>query len=186
VCTSIFRLAAVAGVSALLTGCNAPFGIVPMPQRLDPGQQQRYEYGWDHFVQLAPTVERGAILDTLLFSQGWYTGVDRLYLVSEKQVGDVVVIMQSRFDRSRPDEDLFSVTFYDQKRDVVVRLEEFTPGEMQEAYDLYLTPEGESECESPEARAERMARLEEKNARLRRVEELFPQPPQAEPAPEPQ
>lgn len=183
--TSTYRLATVMGVLGFLTGCMPTFGVVPMSERLDAERQQRYDYGWDHFVPLAPGAERSAILDTILLTQGWHTSVDRLYLISEKQVGGVVVVMQTRFDRSRPDEDVFSVTLYDQQRDVVLRLEEFTSDEIDEAVALYQTPEGDIENETPEERAERLARVEEKNARLRRVEELFPQPPNGDVVPGP-
>lgn len=163
-------------VVTALTGCGT-FGVKPIPVRLSEAGQQRYEYGWDHLVALGPQVGRTALLDTLLIGQAWHMGVDRLYLRSEKQVGDVRVVMETQFDRALPEDDMFAVTFYDAE-DRVERREVFTPAEFDDALALYQTPTGDVENETPAEREQRLARLAERDARLMRVSEVFPAPPE--------
>lgn len=162
---------------ALLPGC-ALFGVKPIPQRLTAEGQQRYDYGWQHFVAQGNNVEHTAMLDALLLTQAWHAGVDRLHLRSEKQVGDVRVVMETTFERDLPDDDAFSVTFYD-ARGRVLRQEHFSSGEMDEAIALfYHTPEGEIENEAPEEHQARLVRLAERESRLQSVSEVFPMPPE--------
>lgn len=171
------RLTLLALGCVLLPGC-ALFGVKPMPQRLDEGAQQRCDYGWQHLVAQGDEVEHTDMLDVLLLTQVWHVGVDRLYLRSEKQVGDVRVVMETTFEHDLPDDDAFSVTFYDVNGQVL-RQERFTAGEMDEAIALfYQTADGEVENETPAEREVRLARVAERDFRLQRAMELFPAPPE--------
>lgn len=160
-----------------LAGCTGA-GLKPMPERLAPEQQQAHDYGWAHLVALGPQVERTALLDAILTTSSWHSGVDRLYLYSTTWVGRTQVVMETHFDRALPDQDSFTVTFLDE-HDRVLRRDAFTPAELDDAICLYMTPEGDIPDETPEALEIRVARLAEKNARLQRVTEVFPQLPEA-------
>lgn len=172
----IWRFALLVLGCFLLSGC-ALFGVKPLPQRLSEEGQQRCDYGWRHFVAQCNDVEHTAVLDALLLTQAWHAGVDRLYLRSEKQVGDVLVVMETTFERDLPDDDAFSVTFYDVNGEVL-RQERFTSAEIDAAIALYQTSEGEIENETPEEHEARLVRLAERNARLQRASEVFPAPPE--------
>lgn len=163
-------------VVTALTGCGT-FGVKPIPVRLGEAGQQRYEYGWEHLVALGPEVDRTALLDTLLMGQVWHMGVDRLHLRSEKQVGDVRVVMETQFDRALPEEDMFAVTFYD-AQGRIERREIFTPAEFDDALALYQSPTEDVENETTAEREQRLARLAELQSRLGRVSEVFPAPPE--------
>ena len=172
----LWRLILLTTASVLLSGC-ASFGVKPMPQRLCEEEQKRYEFGWDHLVALGPQVEHTALLDTILVGRAWHEGVDKLVLHSEKRVGEIRVVMETQFDRSSPEDDIFSVAFYD-AQGRILRQDRFTPAEIDDAVALYLTPDGQVENETPAEREQRLARLAERAGRLQRVEEVFPTPPE--------
>lgn len=171
------RLVTMAVALAFLPGCSFLDGK-PMPERLSEEAQARCDYGWEYFVANQPVVEHATLLDTMLMRQVWHRGVDRLYLRSEKQAGDVLVVMETRFERIRPDGDDFSVTLFDTSGRTL-RAERFTRQEIEAAIELVGTPSVEDVLpdETPEEYEARMARLAELQARMQRVHEVFPLPP---------
>lgn len=175
------RLAIVSAV-LVLGGCTG-LAVKPMPERLAAQQQQAYDYGWQHLTTEQSEVDRTALLDTILVGQLWHQGVDRLQLRSEKQVGDVLVVMETDFDRADPDGDVFVVTFYDAQQRML-RQEAFASEEMDAAVALYMTPDVEIEGESEAERQERKARLAERDERWARVQQVFPRPPEPSEQPE--
>jgi hypothetical protein len=168
------RFAIVSAVLAL-GGCTG-LAVKPMPERLAAEEQQAYDYGWQHLTTMQSEVDRTALLDTILVGKLWHQGVDRLQLRSEKQVGDVLVVMETDFDRADPEGDVFVVSFYDTQQRVL-RQEAFAAGELDAAVALYMTLEGEIEGEREAERQEREARLVERDERWARVRQVFPRPP---------
>ena len=168
----------IGSVLMLLTSGCACFSIKPMPDRLSDEAQRQLDYSWEHLVAHEADVERTTLLDVVLVMQAWHQGVDRLYLRSEKHVGNMLVIMETDFDRADPDGDVFAVSFLDPSGDVV-RRETFTPAELDDTLCLFMTPEGEVEGETAADREQRLARVAEKQVRWARVQQVFPPPPTA-------
>jgi hypothetical protein len=170
------RVVAVAMLAlVLLCGCRG-LGVKPMPDRLGDDEQQAQDYGWQQLVARGATVDRQTLLDVVLLHQLYHVGVDHLYLVSERQVGKVRVVMESQFERQHPEADTFVVRFLDD-HEQMLRQDVFTSDELDAAVALYMTAEGESEGETAPERAARQARVREKQARLKAAEEAFPPPP---------
>jgi hypothetical protein len=102
--------------------------------------------------------------------------VDSLYLVSERQVGDVRVVMESQFDRATPDADEFLITFHD-AAGRAFRQERYSSADLNAAVQLYrmsaiVALDGQGAELTPE-QAMRQLQLE---ARMDRVREVFPEP----------
>jgi len=181
----VWRAGLLVIAATLTTGC-AVFGIKPIPVRLSEEDQAHWDVAWEHMVSLGDEVDHTTLLDVLLWKEVWHAGVDHFYLRSEKLVGDVHVVMETRFDRTLPDEDVFIVTFYDLDGRLL-RQDYFAPPEMDEAIALYQTPDEDEHVsdETPEQREVRMLRLVEREARMRRLAEVFPLPEEPEEPEEP-
>ena len=170
------RMILVIAASVVLPGCIG-WGVKPMPQRLNEEGQARYEYGWNHLVSLGTEVDRATLLDTMLVRGAWIAGVDQVYFRAEKQVGVVRVVMETNFERTLADGDVFQVTFYDAQGQIL-RQEVFTGAEIDAAMDLLTSPLSET-SEQPDPRDA------ERRGRLQRVAEVFPEPPDPNAAGEP-
>lgn len=166
-------------LSSLAAGCNG-LGVKPMPDRLGEEQQLVQDYGWAHLLLLGDEVDRQALMDAVLMKQLWHRGVDSLRMVSERQVDDVLIVMESRFDRASPDGDEFVITFYD-AAGMPFRAERYSGDELDAAMALYMSgfshpPDGSDGDLSPgELDQQELARLE-LESRLARMEEIFPEP----------
>ncbi len=123
-------------LATLSCGCAAKIAV-PMPERLSLERQTAMDDGWTHLVAHHSTASREALMDAILLHQAWQRGVDSLRLTTEKQVGDVRVRMQSRFDRDAPDADEFRVDFI-AADGWVLRSESISGHEMDAALQLYL------------------------------------------------
>ncbi len=162
-----------------LAGCNG-LGVKPMPERLGEEEQLVQDDGWAHLLLLGDEVDRQALMDAVLMKQLWHRGVDTLRMVSERQVDDVLIVMESRFDRASPDGDEFVITFYD-AAGMPFRMESYSGDELNAAMALYMSgfrqpPDGGDADLSPgELEQHELARLE-LESRLARVEEIFPEP----------
>lgn len=98
----------------LAVGCQGPL-TKPMIDRLDDESQAKIDEVWDNMVTPPNRVDRTLLLDVLLSAQLYQHGVDSLRFVSEKDVGENLVVMEIRFDREDPQFDEFSVTVIDPK-----------------------------------------------------------------------
>lgn len=95
-------------IAALLAGCG-PLSTL-MPARLDDKQQLSIDSAWNTALTPIDRADHQALLDILVTSYAWELGVDRIAFRSEKDFAGGVVIMELRYDRSRPEDDRFTVT----------------------------------------------------------------------------
>src|SRR5215510_5025931 len=88
-----------------LTGCGPM--TKPMVDRLDKDQQQAVDQVWDNLLTPVDRVNRTVLLDAIVHYNIFQLGVDRLHLAAEKETKAGLVVMQVRFDRTRPEWDEF-------------------------------------------------------------------------------
>ena len=105
------RLVLVA-VCLFVVGCHGPL-TKPMVDRLDEETQQKVDDAWLNMFTPPDRLDRTLLLDVILSGQLHQYGVDYLRLVSEKHVGDGLVVMEVRYDREDPAFDEFSVSYVD-------------------------------------------------------------------------
>ena len=104
----------------------------PLPRRLSPDRQREVDDAWDRALSPVTKYDRATWLDVLIVRQPYEVGVDKFEFKSEKRFSGGVVEMESRFDRNKPDEDVFVVTVKDGKC-TVVRRERYTRQEIERA-----------------------------------------------------
>lgn len=92
----------------LCVGCG-PL-TMPMPARLDADSQERIEESWNNAFTPTDRLSSQALLDTLMVTQGFQVGVDRLFMRSEKRCNAGLVVMEIAFDRLHPAPNTFTVT----------------------------------------------------------------------------
>ncbi len=175
------RLVMMMTVGILIAGCHGPLSK-PMVDRLDEETQKKVDDAWVNMVSPPDRLERTLLLDCVLCSQLHQFGVDRLQLVSEKNVKDGLIVMEVRFDREAPEFDEFTITYLDGSGREV-RRERFARDEIQERIDFLFTAESITDAMDTELRrgieqrtAEREARLEEIRTALEPLD-LLPYPP---------
>ncbi len=164
-------LACLSGLA--LSGCG-PLPA-PLPVRLDDEQQKSVNESWEKALSPADRFSNQSLLDLLLVTGAYQHGVDKLEFRSEKRFSGGVVVMESRFERSAPERDLFAVTIQD-GRGIVIRQERYTR-------DQIATTSSElgSDCaalqwkrQQGQASPEEIQKLEGYEARLARIEAVFP------------
>lgn len=112
-----------------LAGCGLL--TFPMVTRLSEEKQAQVDDAWKNLFTPPDRLDRTLLLDVLLAMQLHQQGVDRLELVSEKEVGAARVVMSVRFDRTRPSFDEFVISYVDAVG-VEARRERYTSGEVKE------------------------------------------------------
>ena len=105
-------VAALCGAVLLAAGACGPLSA-PLPRRLPPERQQDVDEAWDRALTPVTKYDRATWLDVLIVRQPYEFGVDKFQFKSEKRFAGGVVEMEARFDRAKPDEDLFQVTVKD-------------------------------------------------------------------------
>lgn len=165
----------------LSTLCVGTFGCLaayePMPQRLSPEGQTQVDEGWSRVVAAREKVDRQLLLDTIILEQLWHSGVDRLDLTVEKDVGDATVRMVTHFRREKPEADRFTVTYLD-RAGSILREESFTREEIHRtAEELMIDPmtappiiDGDP---TPEQLAQAKAAQARQRERIARVQSVF-------------
>ncbi len=156
----------------VFTGCHG-MTIKPMPERLPEEEQSRWDEAWGNFAEAAPNISREELLDVLLFRQAWHVGVDTLEMRSVKFIGPYMIVMETSYDRSRPDDDAFIVTFIN-AGGFTVRTERYGANEIGAAIDTFTAHIETSDDETPEEAAKRAALRVEQSRRNARMIELFP------------
>lgn len=152
-------------------GCRGPLAA-PMVQRLGPEAQQRVENTWADVLARGDDVDATLMLDALLLTQFYQHGVDSLHMVSEKRVGNELVVMQVNFELEDPDGDEFTFSHYDPAGREVRNLR-WTPGEIRSRMELFHQPELDPNSLADEERADYLERKAEREARLAQLDELL-------------
>ncbi len=119
-------------------GCAGPL-TQPLVWRLDLERQAKVNEVWEDMFATPDRLDRTLLLDVLLVSRLFQRGVDHLHMVSEKQVGDGLVVMVVQFDREVPENDSFTVTYLDPDG-MEVRQECFTRDEVVDRMEFLFTP----------------------------------------------
>lgn len=159
---------------ALLPGCSILNGASPLPARISDEEHVQLSEGWARFVSDPGSVDRTTLLDTILLTQSWHKGVDRLYLVAERDVGATRVITETQFERTRPELDTFTVRFID-RDGRLLREDVYGREAIDAAIALAMTNESAepADGEEPAAFLDRQMRIAERDARMARVQALF-------------
>jgi hypothetical protein len=158
-----------------LVGCG-PMGSGPMPPRLEPDEQKKIDQAWNNALTPTDHLDRQAMLDTLVVTQAFQAGVDKLEFRSEKNFADGVVIMEVHFDREKPDGDAFVVTVRNPAGKELRRLE-YTRTEVETTFRELNDPRFTQDApNAPPLQPDQVKKREEVRKRLAEVEKLFPKP----------
>ena len=140
-----------------------------MIDRLDENSQAKIDEVWENMVTPPDNLDRTLLLDVILSAQLYQHGVDSMRFVSEKTVGDGLVVMEIRFDREEPLFDEFCVSYID-RRGRELRRERYSRDDINDeiqilfdsAAELGAEPDVDVEMtdEMKERRAIRMERME--------------------------
>lgn len=164
------RLVLVA-VCLFVVGCHGPL-TKPMVDRLDEETQQKVDDAWLNMFTPPDQLDRTLLLDVILSGQLHQYGVDYLRLISEKHVGDGLVVMEVRFDREDPAFDEFSVSYVDNEG-YEVRRERFTREEVEEEIRFLLTQEEVTDDMDAETREAVELRIAEREARMEEIQAVL-------------
>ncbi|MBX9582648.1 MAG: hypothetical protein K2X87_20260 [Gemmataceae bacterium] len=135
----------------------------PLPERLDDQTQKKVDDGWARAFTPPGRFDHQGLLDLMVLAQPYQLGVDALTFRSEKRFAGGAAVMEVRYDRARPADDLFSVTVTD-PAGKVIRAERYTRAEVRAAVEAFRTNPTD---DGADRRADR-------EARERRVLEVFP------------
>jgi hypothetical protein len=173
-------------VSALtiiaFVGCG-PMGSGPMPPRLEADEQKKIDDAWEQALTPVDKLDRQATLDTLIMTQAFQAGVDRLMFHSEKKFSGGMVVMEIHFDRDKPNDDRFEMTVRDAAGKELRRLV-FHRTEVETAYrelndPRYTQP---ANANQPVNQSVDPKKREEIQKRREAIEKLFAKPDEARPA----
>lgn len=160
-------------LAVALSGCG-PLRA-PMPPRLDDDSQKSVNESWEKALSPVDRFNNQALLDTLLVTGAYQCGVDKLEFRSEKTFSGGVVVMEIRYDRSAPDRDRFTVTVRDRQGNVL-RQEHYGREQIETTYhELSIDLNNlRWKREQGIASAEELQKLKDYEARLARIESVFP------------
>lgn len=154
-----------------VVGCHGPL-TKPMVDRLDEETQQKVDDAWLNMFAPPDRLDRTLLLDVILSGQLHQYGVDYLRLVSEKHVGDGLVVMEVRYDREDPEFDEFSVSYVDGDG-YEVRRERFTREEVEEEIGFLFTYEEVTDDMDAETREVVELRIAEREARMEEIQAVL-------------
>ncbi|MFH1748000.1 MAG: hypothetical protein ABIG44_13275 [Planctomycetota bacterium] len=155
----------------LVTGCHGPLSK-PMVDRLDDETQQKVDGVWLNMFTTPDNLDRTLLLDVILSGQLHQYGVDHLRLVSEKYVGDGLVVMEVRFDREDPAFDEFSVSYIDSMGHEI-RRERFAREEVEGELYFLFSPEEVTDDMDAETRMTTELRIAEREARFEEIQAIL-------------
>lgn len=118
-------------LAAAVAGCG-PMPS-PLPQRFDDDGQKRVDRCWDRAFSPPDRFDHHELLDFMVGTQAFQLGVETFSLRAEKRLAAGAVVMEVSFDRSRPDDDRFSVTVLD-RGGKVLRADRYARPEVDAAY----------------------------------------------------
>jgi hypothetical protein len=139
-----------------------------MVHRLSEEEQRHVEDAWYNMLTPPDRLDRTLLLDTVIRYQLHHLGVDYLRMTSEKAVGDGLVVMEVRYDRTDPAFDEFEIAYVDSDG-YEIRRERYSHDEVRERFEYLHGPivrscseddEGPTEEEIERLGAEHAARIE--------------------------
>lgn len=155
-----------------LAGCG-PVGPTPMPPRLTDDEQKDVNAGWENALQTPDKLDRRAMLDALIVTHAYTVGVDRLAFRSEKDFSGGTVVMEIRFDRTKPADDRFEVRVRDRAGKELRHLV-YSRAEVETTFAELSDPKKASDPNQPALAPEEAAKRQEVQARIEAVKKLFP------------
>lgn len=165
----------------ILVGCG-PMGNAPLPARLEAEEQKKIDEGWEKALAPVDHLDRQAMLDALIVTQAYQTGVDRLTFRSEKKFSRGLVVMEINFDRAKPDDDRFDVIVQDSNGKELRRLRYTRPEIEATGRDLnHPIFSRQRPADAPPLDPEDAQKYQEVQKRLAAVENLFPKPDEPKP-----
>jgi hypothetical protein len=105
----VFVASIVLALSA--SGCGPMF--LPMLTRLAPDDQKKFDEMWSNMLTPVNRVDHQTLLDTVIVYFMFQLGVDRLHMVTEKNLANGKVVMDIDCDRVSPESDQFTITVLD-------------------------------------------------------------------------
>lgn len=144
----------------------------PMVDRLDDQTQARVDDTWDNMFSPVDRLDRTLLLDVILVGQLHQYGVDRLHMVSEKYVGDGLVVMEVSFDRAVPEADEFVVAYVDGDG-YEIRRESYTREDIEDRIAFLFAPPVDTEDWPPEERERHEALELEREARRAEISAIL-------------
>lgn len=170
--------AAIALAVIPLVGCG-PMGSGPMPPRLEADEQKKIDDAWENALAPVDHLDRQAVLDTLIVSQAFQAGVDKLEFRSEKKFTGGLVVMEIHFDRTKPNDDRFEITIRDAAGKELRHLV-YNRTEVETTYQELNDPKYAKQP-PPNVPVDAKKRAEVQK-RIEAVEKLFPKPDEPKPA----
>lgn len=149
-----------------VTGCGPM--EKPMVDRLEDDDQQKVDDAWNRALSPVTNLDRQAWLDMMVVARAYQHGVDKLYLRAEKNFAGGSAVMEIKFDRTKPNDDVFHVQVLD-KNDVVIRSEEYSRKEVDETYEFFFSNS------VPADGQEEQELIAEREKRIKVISEYFPQ-----------
>jgi len=165
----------------LIAGCG-PLQQ-PMAARPDEETQKKINEAWDNALAPVDQLDRQQWLDAFTLTFAFEAGVDRMAFHSEKEFSGGLVVMEVHYDRKKPDEDRFEVTVVDHAGNRL-RHERYSRQEVEQTYRFFydeLAQADPNRPQPPHAARKRQERI----AREKVIEELFPKPQEREPKAKP-
>lgn len=161
-------------ISLLASGCGPLHS--PMPVRLEADQQTAIDQAWDRAFQPVDRLSSQALLDALIVSRGFESGVDTLAFRSEKHCAAGLVAMEIQFDRLRPDADRFIITLQDRGGRIIRQHSYVRDDVANTCRALYEEiPQLEAMEQSSNLDAAQLQRLTELRQRLAACQDVLPQ-----------
>lgn len=152
-------------VGLAVAGCGPMHA--PLPERLDDEAQKQVDEGWARAFTPPGRFDHQALLDLMVVAQPYQLGVDALTFRSEKRFAGGTAVMEVRYDRAKPADDLFRVTVTDPAGNVI-RAERYTRDEVRGTVAAFNDQARNRDANGPDPQ---QAALQ---ARLKRIEEVFP------------
>lgn len=115
-------------LAVVVTGCGPM--TAPLPERLDEKTQKSVEESWGRAFTPPARFDHQGLLDLMVLAQPYQLGVDELAFRSSKRFAGGTAVMEVRYDRAKPADDLFRVTVTGPAGNVI-RDERYTRAEVE-------------------------------------------------------
>lgn len=152
----------------LMVGCNGPLSA-PLPARLSDQNQKSADEVWTAALTPINKYDRQTWLDAFVLVKVYEYGAELVTFRSEKKWSGGKVVMEVHFERAKAEDDRFEMTVYDHAGKVL-RKERYSRGDVEQTIQDLLV--NKVVPEPQEVKARRDAR----DARLKRLEEMFTVP----------